>query len=175
LDGEVRGFRCHFHGGRDAFYGENFAVTVAWLAAASKDGEPGEREDEGADYADYQDRGAAGGGGGGGVVVEVGCFGVVGDGEEGALGDCFFGHELAGVEFGCAFGAGGPVVEGDAEVFGGGDAEGEGASGAELVLAGGDGGHGFGPGGGGSRGGHWVSIRLRADSRSFAALRMTNL
>jgi len=106
--------------------------------------------------------------------VEVGCFGVVGDGEEGALGDCFFGHELAGVEFGCAFGVGGPVVEGDAEVFGGGDAEGEGASGAELVLAGGDGGHGFGPGGGGSRGGHWVSIRLRANSRSFAALRMTN-
>ena len=71
------------------FYGENFTVTVARLAAASEDGEPGEREDEGADYADYQDRGAAGGGGGGGVVVEVGCFGVVGDGEEGALGDCF--------------------------------------------------------------------------------------
>jgi len=74
--------------------------------------------------------------------VEVGCFGVVADGEEGALGDCFFGHELAGVEFVVR-----PIVEGDAEVFGGGDSEGEGAAGAELVLAGGYGGHGFGPGG----------------------------
>ena len=86
--------------------------------AAAEDGEPGEREDEGADDADYEDRGAAGCGGIG-VVVEVGRFGVVGDGEESALGDCFFGHELAGVEFVVS-----PVVEGDAEVFAGGDAEG---------------------------------------------------
>jgi len=136
--------------------------------AAAEDGEPGEREDEGADDADYQNWGAAGGGGGG-VAVEVGGFGVVGDGEEGALWDGFFGHELAGVELVVS-----PVVEGDAEVLGGGDAEGEGASGAELVLAGGYGGHGFGPGGVGSRGGHWVSVRVRANSRSFAVLRMTN-
>jgi len=132
--------------------------------AAAQDGEPGEREDEGADDADYEDWGAAGGGGGG-VAVEVGCFGVVGDGEESALWDCFLGHELAGVELRCAFGVWSPVVEGDAEVFGGGDAEGEGTSGAELVVAGGDSGHGFGPGGIGSR--SWLrhGLAVKVDSQ----------
>jgi len=98
--------------------------------------------------------------------VFVGGFGVVGDGEEGALGDGFFGVEVAGVELSV-----GPVVEGDEEVLVGGGAEGEGAAGAELVLAGGDGGHGLGPG---CWGCHCVSVPLLANSRSFAALRMTN-
>ncbi len=92
------------------------------------------------------------GGGGSRLVVLMWSGGVVGDGEEMALGDGDVGVELAGVDL-----VVGPVVVGDAEVFGGGDAEGEGASGPGVVLAGGDGGEDFGPFGGGGWCGHWLS------------------
>ena len=51
------------------------------------------------------------------------------------------------------------IVVGDAEVLAGGNAEGEGAAGAGVVVAGGDGGQGFGPCGivGGGFGGHSAS------------------
>ena len=70
----------------------------------------------------------------------MGCFGVVCDGKEMALRDRGLGVELAGMEF-----IVGPVVERDAKVLIGGDAEGEGSACAKLVLAGGNGGHRFRP------------------------------
>ena len=107
----------------------------------------------------------------------MGSVGVVGDGEQMSLGDGGLRHEVAVVKRRCSFRGGRPVVEADAEVLAGGCAEGERAAGAELVLAGGDGGHGLGPGGRGLR--HLVdrsgAIRQQISPLRFAPVEMTSL
>ena len=110
--------------------------------AATQDGEPGERKNDGANDAYDKDGTSCAAGFAGGIMgVQVGGVRVVADGEEMALRNGCGRGELAGVQF-----VVGKVVVGDAEVLAERNAEGEGASGTEVVLALGDGGEGFGPG-----------------------------
>lgn len=104
--------------------------------AAAQDGEPYEREDDRAKDADDEHQASNALGRAGNVVrALVGRGGVVSNGEEMALGNGFRRGELANVKFVVS-----EVVVGDAEVLAGGNAEGEGTTGTEFVLAGGDGG-----------------------------------
>jgi hypothetical protein len=109
--------------------------------AAAQDREPCERKNDRADDADDEHRSASVPGCAGDVVgVLVSSIGVVADGEEMALRNGFGGGEFAGMNF-----VVGEVVVGDAEVLGGGDAESDGTTGTELVLAGDYRGESFGP------------------------------
>lgn len=109
--------------------------------ATAQDCEPSERKNDRADDADDDHGSAITLGCARNVVgVLVGSIGVVADGKEMALGHGFDGGEFAGMNL-----VVGEVVVGDAEVLGRGNAEGEGATRTELVLAGGYGGESFGP------------------------------
>ena len=109
--------------------------------AAAQYGEPCEREDDRAKDTDQEDWASGALGCAGGVVgVLVRRGGVVADRKEMALGNGLRGGELASVQL-----VVGEIVVRDAEVLAGRNAECKSSTGAEIVLAGSDGGESFGP------------------------------
>ena len=110
------------------------------LLTTTQDGEPDEREDDGADDADDEKGRTTGGQTQMGFLVLMRSRRIVGERKKGALGNGFSGGELAGVERVVD-----EVVVGDEEVARGGQTEGHGATGSGGVSTGRDRGHGLGP------------------------------
>ena len=109
--------------------------------AAAQEGEPCERENDRAKDTDDEHWASGAVWCAGDVVrVLVGCGGVISNGEEMPLRNGLGRGEFASVKF-----VVGEIVVRDAEVLAGGNAEGEGTTGTEIVFAGSDGSEGFGP------------------------------